>query len=131
MIDTGLLFSCIFIFIVLFQIKKLRIFPNERSFLLFDHNDLQYGHKLWFTNICLSSGRSTSFISSLLRSYFTENICSQFFRSENLMMKLLSSKTMVNFNIITGNIATNFPENSEKFILKFVLFNRLRYSCCF
>ena len=31
-IDFGLLFSCSFIFIVLFEIKKLWIFPNERNF---------------------------------------------------------------------------------------------------
>ena len=40
MIESGLLFSCSFVSIVLFEIKKLGIFPNERNFLLFDHNDL-------------------------------------------------------------------------------------------
>ena len=53
--------------------------------MIFDHN----GHKLWLTNICVLSGSSTSFMSSLLRPFFTENISWQFFLFENLIMTLL------------------------------------------
>ena len=38
---------------------------------------------------------------------------------------IMPFNTMASFNIITGNIATNFFENSKNFILKIILFNRL------
>ena len=60
MIDSGLLFSCSFL-IVLFEIKKRWIFPDERNFLLFYHNDLYYGHKLVYKYLFPQEGLPPSY----------------------------------------------------------------------
>ena len=53
---------------------------KERRRLAFDHNTRSYVHKIWFTNIGLSSGKPISFMSNFHNSFFALSMFWQTFR---------------------------------------------------
>ena len=83
-INNGELFSLTLILIVLPEIKKLCILLRLWSFLILDHNTLQYEPKLLFMKNLLFPGNSRSSIVSFFRSFLTLQTCWQSFRLENL-----------------------------------------------